>query len=376
MTSTVDTRTTGSRRAQPESPGDWLEFDLHGKVSMRVARSAPTSAMLQEMFVAFEAHGLPRHDIVVSAEIEPMTEPSHGEDDYRYTDGSVYLTRTRVQVVRTDGGFRVAGTRELLTTVLPLVDRLMVERDAAMIHALTCDYRGRGVAMPAWGGTGKTSTVAKLLRIDGVSFMGDDWAFLTADGMLLGYAKPMFIKPHHRPIYPHLFAARRKPLLPSSLSRPVRTLTQIVHPLVTQYPRIANVSRHWSPERMMVSPQQAFPAATVSTSAPLAVAIFAERYDGRRTQLVEKSTEWMVSRLVGNWDIETTRHSREVMSALAATNIVPLEQAFSQKAAVLARALADKPVYLLKVPQQLTADQASDEMVRCIQHAVALADDR
>src|SRR3712207_7723732 len=59
----------------------------------------------------------------------------------------------------------------------------------------------------------------------------------SADGRLLGYAKPMFIKPHHREIYPHLFERRRKPLVPSRLSRPVSRFTSLVHPVVTQYPR-------------------------------------------------------------------------------------------------------------------------------------------
>ena len=52
------------------------------------------------------------------------------------------------------------------------------------------------------------------MRREGWSFMGDDWAFLAEDAQLLGYEKPMFIKPHHQAIYPHLFEGARKPLVP------------------------------------------------------------------------------------------------------------------------------------------------------------------
>ena len=71
--------------------------------------------------------------------------------------------------------------------------------------------------------------------------------------------------------------------------------------MVTQYPRLAALSRRWSPEHMMVSPQVALPNATISTAAPLAAAVFVERYDGAGASLEEKDTSWMVSRLVGNF---------------------------------------------------------------------------
>ena len=61
------------------------------------------------------------------------------------------------------------------------------------------------------------------IGLDEVAFMGDDWAFATREGTMLGYAKPMFIKPHHKAIYPHLFQGLQKPLIPSSISRPVAT---------------------------------------------------------------------------------------------------------------------------------------------------------
>jgi hypothetical protein len=217
--------------------------------------------------------------------------------------------------------------------------------------------------MPAWGGVGKTSTVAKLLRVDGVGFMGDDWAFMAGDGRLLGYAKPMFIKPHHRPIYPHLFNRRRKPLVPSMLSKPIAELTTLGHPLVTQYPRVAALSRRWSPEHMMVSPQVALPNATISTAAPLAAAVFVERYDGSEASLEEKDTSWMVSRLIGNFNDELPRHSRDLIAALAATGMMPVERFFADKAAVLARSLNGKPAFLVRVPAAFSADRASDVIV-------------
>jgi hypothetical protein len=350
-------------RPRARAAARWIELNVHDLAAVRIEASAPTAPILSDMFAPFLAKDLDRHDLTVTGAVEPMPDASHVEHEYRHTPSSLFLTATKVQVVVDGEEFRLHGTRELLTATLPLIDRILSRRDAAMVHAATFDYRGHGVAMPAWGGVGKTSTIAKLLRVNGVSFMGDDWAFLSGDGQLLGFAKPMFIKPHHRPIYPHLFARRRKPLVPSALSRPVAELTTLVHPLVTQFPQLAAFTRRWSPEHMMVRPEAAFPGASIAASAPLAAAVFVERFEGRDALLTEQDTRWMVARLVGSFHSELPRHSRDLITALAATGLMPAEEFYAQKAAVLARALDDKPSFLLRVPVSFSADQASDVIV-------------
>jgi hypothetical protein len=350
---------------------EWIEFNIHGRCAMRVAHDAPTASLLQDIFEPFLTKGLKHFDLTITGELEQLDGAAHAEDDYEYTEDALFINAIKVQVRRDGDGFRLNGTRELLVTALPIIDRIMVTHGAAMIHAATVDYRGHGICLPAWGGTGKTSTIAKLLRRDGFSFMGDDWAFLTKDGCLLGYAKPLFIKPHHRPIYPHLFQDKRKPLVPSKLSRPIGRLTTMVHPIVTQYPRLARISRRWSPEHMMVAPSRAFPHATFSTSAPLAMALFVERFDGFKTVLREKAKPWMVSRILGNFHAEIKQHSHEMITALGATGLIPLEHPFCEKAAVLESALEGKPVFLLQVPRAWSPDQASDAIVEELDQVLA-----
>jgi len=303
--------------------------------------------------------------------MEPLHGAAYGETEFEYTENAVNIKSMGVQIILEGGRFRLNGKREMLVSALPIIDRILVKRDVAWIHAATVDYRGHGICMPAWGGVGKTSTIAKLLKLDGVAFMGDDWAFVSRDGRLLGYAKPMFIKPHHRPIYPHLFAKKRKPLVPSRLSQPIARLTTIVHPLITQYPQLARVTRRWSPEHMMVTPRQAFPHARISTSAPLATSVFVERYEGTNAVLRERDKSWMITRMLGNFHAEVSQHSHEVINALGATNLVSLDQYFSEKAAIIGDALGDKPTYLLQVPRAWSADRASDVIVENLRKVFA-----
>lgn len=350
---------------------DWIEFNIHDRASMRVAADAPTAPLFQEMFAPFRTTGLAQHDLTIRGTLEPLVDAAHGEAEYRYTTTALHLLATNVQIILDEDGFRLNGARELLVSALPLLDRIVVTRGAAMIHAATVAYHGQGIALPAWGGTGKTSTIAKLMKRDGVAFMGDDWAFVSDSGQLLGYAKPMFIKPHHRPIYPHLFRNKRKPLAPSRFSRPLGQLATFVHPVITRYPRLAGMTRRWSPEHLIVTPRAAFPHAPIATSVPLATVIFVERFDGNQPLCEERDTAWMVSRLLGNFHAEISRQSQEVITALGATGLVPLERTFSEKAAVLERALTGKPVFLLQVPHALTPDQASDVIVARLHHTLA-----
>ena len=145
---------------------------------MRVEKRAPTSALLRDMFEPFLCTDTGTADITVSTQREPMVNASDADTDYRYTQNAIEFASTGVQIVVDGDGYRVSGTREMLVVVLPLIDRVLVRRGIAMLHAATFVWGGRGVIMPAWGGTGKTSTIAKLMRRDDVAFLGDDWTFL------------------------------------------------------------------------------------------------------------------------------------------------------------------------------------------------------
>jgi hypothetical protein len=349
----------------------WLNFDVHGIVGVRVQASAPTARQLWTMMERFAVDHPVLPDIVVAGDREVMVDAAVIEDELAYNAEGVEFRREQVQVLRHGSTLEVRGSGELLTTVLPLLDLAMVERGAAMIHAATVGYRGGAVALPAAGGTGKTSTIAKLVRRPGFSFMGDDWAFLTAAGRLLNYEKPMFIKPHHKAIYPHLFQGSRKPLVPVRMSRPLGRVTTLVHPHMVRHPRLADFSRRLSPEHRTVSPEQALPGVPVTRDAPLRLAVFVERYEGARTRVSERDTAWMAERMIGNFHLEMSTFSREVLTGLAATSHLSLGAFLAEKARVVAEALSEVPGYVLQVPSVYTPDIASDDIVSVVESLLA-----
>ena len=148
-------------------------------------------------------------------------------------------------------------------------------------------------------------------------------------------------------------------MVPRSLSRPIGRLTTIVHPVVVQYPRAAALVRRWSPEHMMIAPRDALPQLPMVRSAPLAASVYVERHDGSSADIREISQAEMVARMLGNFHIEMTVHSREIVNLLGATGLIPLHRQMSEKAAVLEQALAGLPTHLLQVPRKWSADRAA-----------------
>ena len=141
-----------------------LHFDIHGRVTIRVDAKAPAAHQLRSMLACFATTAERPADIIVDDRPEPMPDAGLLEHELAYTEDSVRFNADRVQVVRDGEQWRIHGPGELLTSVVPVLDAAMIGRGAAMIHAATMAYRGHAIALPAAGGTGKTSTAAKLMR--------------------------------------------------------------------------------------------------------------------------------------------------------------------------------------------------------------------
>ena len=105
----------------------------------------------------------------------------------------------------------------------------------------------------------------------------------------------------------------------------------------------------------------------------MTVSVFVERHDGTEPDLAPVTEGWLVSRIVGNFYSELSGPSRDVIAAMGATGLVPLEEMFGRKASVLAAGIANKPAFLLRVPAHWSADEASDAIVTDLFRALEAA---
>ena len=94
----------------------WLNFDVHGRLGIRVAARAPGAPQLQAMLACFATDREVPADIVISEKPEPMPDAALLEHELAYTETAVRFVRERVQVILEEDQYRVHGAGELLTS--------------------------------------------------------------------------------------------------------------------------------------------------------------------------------------------------------------------------------------------------------------------
>lgn len=341
----------------------YVDFDVQGRAGVRVTRGASVLDEVRTLLGPFETNSISRVDLAVGSEATGLLGPSLEEDRIGGTEAVIEIPRLGLDIHFGDE-IRVRARQASLPALLPLLDAVLLGHDTVMIHAATVSYRGRGIALPTWGGVGKAGAVAKLLSLPRVSYMGDDWAFLTRDGRLIGDAKPLSIRPYQRAIYPHLFPEPAGPAIGSKLPRTVTDLAGAMRPILLKHPQLIQFARRLSSHEVVaVTPRQAFPEAPIASSAPLATTVFLERYSGESPVLEVRDAAWMATRLVGAFQAKLPHDSRHVITALGASGLLPLDRFYGRKAATVRAGLGDSPCFSLRVPQWMAPDYAATIVV-------------
>ena len=85
----------------------------------------------------------------------------------------------------------------LYTNVVEALLRfLLVSKGYVLLHSASLATNGRATLLSAQTDTGKTSTVIRLVRERGYTFLSDDMTIITPDGRALSYPKPMTLSYH------------------------------------------------------------------------------------------------------------------------------------------------------------------------------------
>jgi GT2 family glycosyltransferase len=358
------------RRARAAAAAD-VRFAIHDRVGLRVAAGAPGARQLQDLLAPFATEHDAREDLVVGGRLAPLPGLSEA-DGVRFGDGVVELPARGLRVRVEDDRLTLNGDGELLVPTLALLDQAMVRRGAAMVHAAAISRDGRGVCIAGAGGAGKTSAALALALDRGDGFMADDWCFLAADGRLLGYAKPLFLRPHHRALVPGGGRGRGAPLAPSALTRPLGAVATAVHPVIVRRPGMARAARRVWPEYRIVPAREALAGATIVDAAPLAAVVYVERAACDEPLLEPRETAWMADRLAGGFHAALPRGARDLLTAMAGAGALSLARSHAEKAAVLRAALHGRPALLLRVPLALGAADAAAAIAAAVDRAIDL----
>lgn len=340
-------------------------FDIHGLVGIDVDSGTPGGPELRHVLSPFLGGSRAPLRLRFSGAITPVPEQSHGNGRCRFTEDSLYLPAYRVQVLAHRHGYVVQGRVGLLSAFLPLLDSLCTSANVAMIHAVAVDFRGSGVVLPVSEAAVASAILARLAAEPDARLMADCWAFLDADGMVLGYPKPMASGGQEGIRLPGVLNRLPRPS-GTWLSKPAARLSALAQPLLERGPAPEAIACLWSSPARTRYPDHIFDAGRISSAALARLAIFLEPFDGGDARLEAQSAEWMTARIVGGFHARLPAASRRLIETLGATGLVPLEDHFGRKAAVVKKALSEVPCYLLRVPGVWPADRASEYIAELI----------
>lgn len=333
--------------------GNWLYFNIHDLVRLRVMEGHHSERSIRLVFDPFETDNLDRIDLTLQYQPPEIGTHSFGSECYLFTDSHVYLKNYKLHLVREGDGFILASKRDLLPFVNPVIQTLLLRQKLCFVHAASIAIEGHGILLPGWGGTGKTSAIVSLLKeVPGASFLGDDYTIVACDGRLLSFPKAFFIYPYHRDIFPHIFHGRHKPLVPQFLSRVLERIRTVVRPAIMAFPWLENIARRITPEHMQVPARIALPDAAFSDNVFLHSILFVERYSGVGAQMDELSMQDAIRRLVGNWNYEQGRCAIDLLVAAGGTGVLDLQAYYAGMVEVLEEALRGHTIYRIRIGEK------------------------
>ncbi len=356
-------------------------FSIHGQVIVEIEPGFPFARGVEkelESFVTPDTAGSPEISNLKSSPHVLVTLPSRDERPrcsasglYEYTADTTWIVEYDVAVTGTEDGYRLACRRDPLPFMQPLIQHRLLSQGHGLIHAAAIAIDKRGVAIPAWGGTGKTSAIVELTRLPASAFLSDDCCILSAGGELLSFPKPFFVYPYHRALFPHLFLRKRKPLVPVWLLPAVHRLREVARPVFMKHPRLENLARGVTPEHMKVPARTALPDARFVDRVPLRAVLFAGRYGGGKARLDPYDRERAARRVVANWFMELGAPARQMLVGCCATSLWSLDYFMHELHAIAVEAFARVPVYDLRLPDTLPPDQTGKEIARSVQQVLA-----
>jgi hypothetical protein len=317
-------------------------------VAIRVHPQGLDNARLHEALECFATAEQVRADIVVGGPPEPVPDAGLLDNAVTYGENTVSLQTRGLQVSVDGDHFTVRGRGDVVAALRPVLDRAMVTKGVALCPAAAAEHEGRAVLL-AGAVSDARAAAAALVQRPAWSFMGADWTFLAEDGRVLGWNVP-----------------------PQTRSGPVPDLLGRLR----WGERASTVVRGLRLRRRGAKGLGPFTGSGLATAAPLGMAVYLERFDAARPEHVERSSEWLVDRLMCSFPASLEASGRAVLYALAATSTISVRTLVNEKAEILDRALVGRRVHQLRIPSVYSSEDATQVVLAFLDRkAVGIAGD-
>ncbi len=219
------------------------------------------------------------------------------------------------------------------------------------LHASSFERDGRGVAMAAWGGVGKTTAMLKLVSEHGWRFLSDDLGLVDDDATLWRTPKRMQV---------YAYNVEGQPQLRRTLMGRRSALDRVAWHLGRATAGLDKVRRR-------VSAEDLFGPERVASTAKLSQLFMMERADVPKLTVEPVDTREVVRRATATL-MREVQPMGDLISAMYSGGrhpVLPSHRDFLERtAATLERALSGVPARLIRVPLRANPDDLAAFLVR------------
>lgn len=196
---------TAVSRTAPAVTGTFVDFDLHGLVGVRLVGATeadivtvtrqigPMRSTLSgppDIVVRFEDHIPMPADVTYAA----WGESAYDDADFYLLRGKGNVRSVAVVPFQGLGGrceFRCERGTPSVPHLLAAINLALVQKGVLPLHASAfVTAEGQGVLACGWAKGGKTETLLAFMG-KGARYVGDEWVYLTPQGMMYGVPEPI-----------------------------------------------------------------------------------------------------------------------------------------------------------------------------------------
>lgn len=243
------------------------------------------------------------------------------------------------------------------------VQLLLVTKGMTLVHCAGIDRAGEGILFPAWGGVGKTSLVAGLLKDPDTRLLGDDFVILAKDARIYSYPLPFSLYDYHAELFPGLVGGRggRRSFVPRFVRRFLEALRPAAIPILARYPRLEEFGRRIGRGYCVTPVAEVVPAEQIGVSAPVRKVVLLARWDGTEFKMQTASVDKAIRQLLGvvHYEFESAPFMRYLLT-LASFSLMDLADYFGTMKGVLQRAVADVPILEMLIPQRAAVQEIGE----------------
>lgn len=241
------------------------------------------------------------------------------------------------------------GAKNFMYEVFDYITQIKnLEKRQSYIHASSFKKDGKAIAVIAWGGVGKTTSMLKLVQQDGWKFLSDDLGIIDADGFVYRSPKKMQI---------YAYNLENEPAFRNILLGGRGALDRLNWFILKHKKGLHGVRRR-------VSAEELFGETAVEKCAKLTTAFFVERAAIKEMTARTISTEELAQRsaIIIMREINPFQTIETAVHSALKESIIPYyDDLFQQTKLLLKNAFSNvNNLVLLQIPQKTTPNELAN----------------